>query len=273
MMPTTYFKASSVVMYLAFSTSTISAQESPGQNPYEVAQKARFEQLHTRAKNADVNAMYRLGLSTFGGLLSDRESTEWLQKATQLGYGPALMYQVLHMPQVGIAPRPGQKMETPQLPTADERRAAVVRAYNALVADAEKGDLESILQLGAYVGIFEREHLCTKQQGFSWLRKAAAQNYQDASLNLGLMLLRQPSKSEKLEGLEFVKRAAEFGVVSDRELAIVQLVNYYQYGIPEIDLLPDLKTARAWATKGAQLTKTPFAEFCSENGIKFPSQN
>jgi TPR repeat protein len=164
-------------------------------------------------------------------------------------------------------------METPQVPTADERRAAVVRAYNALVVDAEKGDLESMYLLGVQVGRFAHENLSTLQQGLSWLRKAAKQNYENASINLGLMLLDQPSKAEKLEGLEFIKQAAEFGTVLQREHAIVQLVNYYQYGIPEIDLSPDVKTAKAWAMKGAQLTKTPLAEFCSENGIKFPSQN
>lgn len=231
--------------------------------------KIRIYNLKIMAEKGNAPSMYLLGCLSLPNDPGGKESKKWLDRATELNYGPAILKQANEDElQVGLAGKeiPSKVQTGRKYPD----RIRFRKAYEGLLIWAKSGDLESMYQLGVYSRTFEKEGLATERECLSWLRRAANSGYEAAPFDLALALIESDEAPNKAEGYDWLKRVARKGRKADRIKSIIEIVRYNTYGFPEIGLKRNAKAAWMWAKKGAALEGTALLEFLEENGLENP---
>ena len=133
-------------------------------------------------------------------------------------------------------------LSTPLL--ANQADWVMVDRFNSQLADANKGKLEAMYQVGL---LFERGRGTNKDmsQAASWFQKAAENGHSGAKARLGIMYVEGRGVSKNLAtALKLIREAANDNIAS----AQYQLASMYEQGI---GLSPDNDSAISWYKKAA----------------------
>jgi len=153
---------------------------------------------------------------------------------------------------------------------AQEFKKLLKSSKEMLLAEAGRGNIESMFYLGASEELFRANGLATPGECIPWLRKAAELGFPKAPFELADFLSRQQDLPKRMEAIGWYQVGAKIGDQTSRRASITALVKLYTYGSSDLSIRRSVIEAMKWADYGAQLEGIETEDFLSSYGMVDP---